>query len=325
MKRILITGANGFVGKALAARLLRDGQVGDPVGGDPVPFDRLTLVDIGFDAPSDDPRVRQVAGSIADSGVLAEALAEGADGVFHLASIPGGAAEANFELGLDVNLRATIDLFERLRRQPVPARLVFTSTIAVYGSPLPALVDDHSPLRPALSYGAQKLAGEILLQDYGRRGWIDGRILRLPGIVARPPAPSGAPSGLLSAFMSDLFWKLAAGEPVTCPVSEGAVAWWMSVGGCVDNLLHAARLAPERAARRRDHTLPVLRLTIADLVDGLAAAFGEDRRGLVTYAPDPKLEAMFGAFPPLDASASEAAGFHHDGSVAALIRNAMAR
>lgn len=319
MRNIVITGANGFVGRALAQRLLTDRRL-DAAGE---ALETLTLVDLGLDGPPADPRVRHVTGSIAEAGVLARALAEGCDGVFHLASIPGGAAERNHELGLNVNLRATLDLLELLRHRftsgSAPIRLVFTSTIAVYGSALPVLVDDATPMRPALSYGAQKLAAEILLQDYSRRGWVDGCILRLPGIVARPPAPNG----LLSAFMSDLFWRLAAGQPFTCPVSERAVAWWMSVGVCVDNLLHAARLAPDRLAVRRDYTLPVLRLTIADLVDGLAGMFGEDRRRLVTYAPDPVLEAGFGAFPPLDASAAEAAGFRHDGDVRALIRRAI--
>jgi nucleoside-diphosphate-sugar epimerase len=211
-------------------------------------------------------------------------------------------------------------MLELLRMQDKPARFVFSSSIAVYGAPLPALVDDATPMNPTLSYGAHKLVDEILIKDYSRRGWLDGRILRLPGVVARPPAPSG----LLSAYMSDIFWRLAEGKQLVCPVSAGAVSWWMSVTCCVDNLLHAAALPAQQAAMRRDFTLPVLRLTMAELVDGLAAEFGTDRRALVRYEPDARLEAGFGSFPPLDASAAEAAGFRHDGSVPALIRNAMA-
>lgn len=314
--RVLITGANGFVGKALIARLLEAGRIRD----DDPPIERLTLADLRFDGPSADARVRQVQGSIGDTSVLADAMAGGVDCLFHLASIPGGAAEKDFALGLHINLEATLQILERLRVQEQPARMVFASTIAVYGPAMPAQVDDTTPLRPGLSYGAHKLVGEILVQDYSRRGWIDGRILRLPGIVARPPAPSG----LLSAFMSDMFWRLAAGEPFVCPVSPQAVAWWMSVGCCVDNLLHAARLTPQQVVRRREYALPVLRLTMAEVVDGLARAYGEDRRQLVSYQPNEQLEAVFGRFPLLDASAAEALGFRHDGSVEALIRNAMA-
>jgi D-erythronate 2-dehydrogenase len=312
---IVITGANGFVGKALVRRLLAQGRL--PSGQ---PLTMLTLADTAFDAPAADPRVRQLEGSIGDHALLRETLHPPADCVFHLASIPGGAAEANYELGLRINLEATLDMLELLRTQARPASFVFSSSIAVYGAPLPSVVDDATPMRPTLSYGAHKLVDEILVTDYSRRGWIDGRILRLPGVVARPPAPSG----LLSAYMSEVFWRLSQGKPFVCPVSEQAVSWWMSVACCVDNLLHAAALAPEYVAARRDFTLPVLRLTMAQLVDGLAREFGEERRALVSYQPDAALEAAFGNYPPLDAGAAEALGFRHDGSVAALIRNALA-
>ena len=181
------------------------------------------------------------------------------------------------------------------------------------------MVDDATLPKPTLSYGAHKLIGEILVADFSRRGWIDGIALRLPGIVARPPEPSG----LLSAFMSDIFWKLTAGEPFTCPVSPKAVAWWMSVRCCVDNLLHAARLTSEQRRSTRAIALPVLRLTIAELVDALARVYGEDRLHLVRYAPNEALEAGFGRYPPLDASTAEALGFRHDGTIQDLIRNAM--
>jgi len=312
--RVLVTGANGFVGKALVARLLEAGVAGRTV-------ESLGLMDIGFADGETDPRVRRFEGSIADDRLLDTVFEQRYDAIFHLASIPGGAAERNFELGLEVNLQGTLALLERCRRQgqtggaaPV---FVFASTIAVYGA-MPDQVDDATPLAPQLSYGAHKLAGEILVKDYSRRGWIDGRILRLPGIVARPPQPNG----LLSAFMSDIFWRLSAGERFTCPVSSQAVAWWMSVGCCVDNFLHAAALAPAQVAARRDYTLPVLRLTIAQLVDGLAEVYGADRRGLIAYEPNEALEAAFGRQPPLDASAAEAIGFRHDGSIGQLIHNA---
>jgi D-erythronate 2-dehydrogenase len=207
-----------------------------------------------------------------------------------------------------------------MRQFAQPSRLVFTSTIAVYGSPLPDFINDATPLRPHLSYGAQKLATEVLLQDYSRRGWIDGRIVRLPGIVARPPQPNG----LLSAFMSDIFWKLEAGEPFTCPVSEQAVAWFMSVGCCVDNLIHAACMDEAVVKPRRDFTLPVLRLSMKELIAGLADRYGADRLQLVTFEPNAELEAGFATQPPMDASAALAVGYQHDTDIQSLIEAATA-
>ncbi len=314
---VLVTGASGFVGQALVRRLLADG-----IGGHAV--DALTLLDMRFDDETPDRRVLRLQGSVADGALLVRAFERPFDVVFHLASVPGGAAEQDFALGLSVNLHATTALLECCRGQAQaqarPPVLVYSSSIAVYGAPLPSLIDDSTPMRPHLSYGAHKLASEVLIHDYSRRGWVDGRILRLPGIVARPPAPSG----LLSAFMSDIFWRLKDGERFACPVSGQAVAWWMSVGCCVDNLLHAASLAQERAAERRDYTLPVLRLSIAEVVDGLAREFGDDRRALVEYRPDERLEQGFGRQPPLDASAAERAGFRHDGDLRRLIVNSLA-
>lgn len=308
--RVLITGAGGFVGRRLVRRLLDEGQ----------PDTTLILLDQRLDEVSADPRVERHVGSIVDGELVSAALAGGVDVVFHLASVPGGLAERTYELGRQVNLDATLALLEQLRGQPRAPIVVFASSIAVYGNLTPSRVDDATLPRPQLSYGAHKLIGEILVSDFSRRGWIDGIALRLPGIVARPPEPSG----LLSAFMSNIFWRLAAGEPFTCPVSPQAVAWWMSADCCVDNLLHAARLTPAQRSAARTIALPVLRLTIAELVDGLARRYGEDRRALVRYEPDEALEAGFGRYPPLDARSAEALGFHHDGSVERLIENAVA-
>ncbi len=315
MTHVVVTGAQGFVGRVLVRRLLEAGL--DAHGPS---LTRLTLMDVAFDEPPQDPRVIQLSGSIADPALRRTAFASPVDAVFHLASLPGGAAEKNYELGRSINLDATLGLLEDLRAQPKPARFVFASTIAVYGDQLPAEVTRSTQPAPALTYGAHKLASEILVADASRRGWIQGCSLRLPGVVARP----GDGAGMMSAFMSQLFWRLREGERITVPVSPQGVAWWISVRACVDNLLRAATVDAAMIAPTACYQMPVLRFTVADLVNALAKRFGEDRRTLVTYAPDPFIEQHFAAYPPLRTPEAEAFGLRHDGTIDNLITNALA-
>lgn len=313
MTHVVVTGAQGFVGQVLVKRLLSEGLGGLRVS-------KLTLMDVAFDTPPVDSRVVQLPGSIADAAVRASAYAYPVDAVFHLASIPGGAAEKNYTPGRSINLDATLGLLEDLRGEARSPRFVFASTVAVYGEQLPATVDEHTLPAPALSYGAHKLMGEALVADASRLGWVQGCSLRLPGVVARP----GDGTGMMSAFMSLLFWRLAAGVPLTVPVSPEGVAWWISVATCVDNLLHAATVDPERFNARRSYQMPVLRLTVSEVVDTLALRFGADRKALVTYAPDPFIERLFATYPPLLTPEAERLGLRHDGSVDQLITRAMA-
>ncbi len=316
MTHVVVTGSEGFIGQVLVRRLLQHGLQGRPLS-------RLTLLDVHFAAPPADARVRQLAGSIADAEVRRAAYAGPVDAVFHLASVPGGAAEKNYELGRSINLLATLGLLEDLRglaaADGTPPRFVFASTVAVYGEHLPAVVDEATLPSPGLSYGAHKLAGEYLVADATRKGWVQGCSLRLPGVVARP----GDGAGLMSAFMSQLFWRLRDGQPLTVPVSPQGVAWWISAGRCVDNLLRAAVVDPGQLDPRRSYQMPVLRLTVAEVVDALAARFGHDRAGLVHYAPDPFIERLFAAYPPLHTPRADALGFANDGNVDQLITRAL--
>jgi nucleoside-diphosphate-sugar epimerase len=312
---ILVTGADGFIGRALVARLLSTGVL--PALGDA--RRQVTLLDQRFSSPVVDARARTVSGDIADRKILRDAIGDGVDCVFHLASIPGGAAESNFELGLKVNLEATVSLLELLRAQPRPARVVFASTIGVYGVPLPEVIDERSVPAPTLSYGAHKLIGEALVTDYSRRGSIDGRSLRLPGIVARPPQSLG----MLSAFMSDLIRALAAGQNFECPVGSEGKAWWMSRTCVVENLLHAASLDAASVKHRRVWLLPVLHASIAEVVGAIARVYGEDASHRVTYRPNASLQAQFANLPPLDCPTSVADGFRHDGTLEALVQRAL--
>jgi nucleoside-diphosphate-sugar epimerase len=316
---VLVTGANGFVGRALAARLAREGRLGDRA------LTRLSLLDLEFGGlPLQDGLVQRHAGDLADADWLEAVLGNTAlDAVFHLASIPGGTAEANYELARQVNLDATLDLLERGRAQVLRGGtaplFVFASSIAVFGA-MPDLVTDDTLPRPAMTYGAQKLAAEVLVDDFGRRGWVDGRSLRLPGVLARPPARTGQ----LSAFLSDIIRELAAGRPFVCPMSAGATTWASSLPNVVDNLLHAALLdVAARPGGRRSFTLPTSRFSMAELVDAIVEVHGRECIGRVRFEPDPMIEQRFGRFPPLDVPAAMAAGFRADASLAELVRLAL--
>ena len=313
--RVLVTGANGFVGAALVRRLLSEGVL---AAGD---VKTLLLLDRRIDAMPEDDRVQAICGDFGAPQTLDEALAEPVDLVFHLASVPGARAEADPDLGDQVNLYGMLALFDRLaqqtkRRSRAP-RVVFASSVAVYGGRLPERVDEHTAAHPTISYGVHKLIGEQLLGDASRRGLLDGRSLRLPGIVARP----GLSAGHGSAFMSAIFRAAQQGQPYTCPVSPSATAWWMSQACCIDNLLHAARLPIEGLGGARVWTPPVLHLTVTAVVDALARRFGEAQ---IDYAPVEAIERLFGCQPPLADSRAAALGFRHDGTVGQLIERALA-
>ncbi len=310
--RVLVTGANGFIGSALVRRLLDKGLNDGPVSA-------LVAADLQLDGLPADARLHAVRGAIDAPSVLEAALARPVDLVFHLASMPGGAAEQAPDAARRVNLDATLRLIELLRDAGRSPRLVFASTVAVYGDPLPEWVDDTTPARPALSYGAHKLAAEILLADASRRGWLRACSLRLPGVVARP----GDGSGLVSAFMSQLLWRLRDGQPLVLPVAAEGTAWWLSLPACLDTLLLAARLDDALLGPSRVVQVPALHLSMQQVIDALARAHGTDRQRLVRFAPRPDVQRLFATYPPLATPAAEALGFRHDGSADALVARAM--
>jgi nucleoside-diphosphate-sugar epimerase len=316
--RVLVTGGGGFIGATLVRLLHARGAIGGRG------IDTLVALDQRF--PSEVaglPGIATIEGDLGDAGVQRAIAQLKPDVCFHLAAVTGGAAEADPSLSRRVNLDATLDLFDTLAgagaaRNGKPPIVVYASTVAVYGSRLPDPVTPSTPTRPPMVYGAHKLACEILLTDFTRRGLLDGRSLRLPGVVARPRAPSG----LVSAFMSEALHALSAGESFECPMGPTATAWWMSARRCAQNLLHAATMDPGSDSQRV-WPLPVLRLSMDEVVRTLSHVFGVDGERLVHYAPQPAVEAIFGRYPVLDDRTSRALGLRDDGTPEALVRRAL--
>jgi nucleoside-diphosphate-sugar epimerase len=306
--RILVTGAGGFIGRALVQRLL------GTLGG--LPVQGLVALDRQL-PPLADARVQRIEGDLADPAVRRAALARPPALVFHLASVPGALAERDPALGRRVNLEGTIALFQALAAAAggPPPRVVFASTVAVYGSLPDEPIDEDRPPQPTLSYGTHKLMMELLLADHSRRGELDAVSLRLPGVVARP---AGA-GGFGSAFMSELFQHLRARRAWTCPVGPDARCWWMSLRCCIDNLLHAAALDSARLPASRVVQLPVLTARVQEVVAAAASAGSI----AVRYAPDAAIEHFFGRLPLLLTPRARALGFVDDGSLAALAERAL--
>lgn len=315
---VLITGAAGFLGSALARRL----SPGSMLGGRAIT--QLTLMDLALEGQAQ-TSVRHCAGDMGDGDWLCTALKEGPpiDVLFHLASIPGGTAEQNYLLARRVNLEATQMLLEHGQQQvasgqPAPV-FVFASSIAVFGQ-MPAVVDDDAPTRAQMTYGTQKRVGELWVEDFSRRGWVDGRAVRIPGVLARPPARTGQ----LSAFLSDLIRELAAGRNVTCPTAPEATTWASSLPCVVEQLLHAASFDVATSDGHRTLTLPTLRFAMAELAQAVGRVYATPAADLVRWAPDARIEALFGRFPPLFTPRAEVAGFRPDTDLDTLARQALA-
>lgn len=307
---MLITGAGGFLGRHLRA------AVTESVGADLICTDLRTP-----HPPHDGERWR--AGDIRDPALRARLFERPVDTVFHLAGVVSGAAEADFELGRAVNLDATLALLEHCRRQAADGgpivRFVYASSIAVFGRPLPTRIDDHTCPRPTLSYGAHKFACETLIDDYSRRGLLDGRALRLSGVVVRPPLPNGA----LSGFNSDLFREPLAGHDYRCPLDPHATLWLCSLRHTITNLLRIAQADGAAIGPRRALTAPALAVSIAQVVEAIGRADpAAASRIRFADSPDPALAAQFGMWPPDRCFArAEALGLTVDTDADAIVRD----
>lgn len=312
---VLITGGAGFLGLQLARLLLQRGTLN--LDGKAVAFERLTLLDVVAPQGLDDARVRVVTGDLSDPAVLRQAIDTDTGAVFHLAAVVSGQAEADFDLGMRVNLDASRALLETCRELGHKPRVLFTSSVAVYGGELPPVVQDDTALNPQSSYGVQKAIGELLLSDYSRRGFVDGRVLRLPTISVRP----GKPNAAASSFASGIIREPLSGIAANCPVAPQTPLWLLSPRAAVAALVNGIELAGERLGNRRVVNLPGLSVTAAGMVDALRRVAGDAVADLVTWEREERVEKIVGTWPAAwNAERARALGFESDASFDEVIR-----
>jgi nucleoside-diphosphate-sugar epimerase len=312
---ILITGAAGMIGRKLTARLVKDGGLNGQT------IDRLTLIDVvapekpaGFSGA-----VELSTSDLSAPDAATKAVANRPDVVFHLAGVVSGEAETDFEKGYRVNLDGTRALLEAIRTAGggYKPKLVFTSSIAVFGAPFPQAIPDDFHLTPLTSYGTQKAICELLLADYTRRGILEGVGLRLPSIVVRPGKPNKAASG----FFSGIIREPLAGQEASLPVADSVLHWHASPRSAVGFLIHAAGLARAQLSGRINLTMPGVCCTVAEQIAALKRVAGDKVAARIRRAPDALVERIVAGWPRrFDARRSVALGFTVEAAFDDIIR-----
>ncbi|MBU8537574.1 D-erythronate dehydrogenase [Falsiroseomonas tokyonensis] len=286
--QVTILGGGGFLGRRLAARLAADGAVGGK------PISALTLFDLHQPAPLEAPfPVTCLAGDVADAADLARAIPPGTGLVVHLAAVVSAAAEADYDLGIRVNIAGTQALIDVCRKLPHPPRVVFTSSVASFDGGQGAMVPDEARQLPTNSYGAQKAIGELLLADATRRGFLDVVSIRLPTVMVRP----GRPNRAASSFVSAVLREPLLGLPANYPVAEDFRVWVCSPRRAVEWLAHAAGMDSAALGRDRGINPPGLSASIAEMLAALEEVAGPEARALAKRVPDAEVEAIVAGWP----------------------------
>ena len=314
--KVLITGGAGFLGQRLARELLKRGEIGG-ADGKREPISELVLLDVVKGADLGDARVASLVGDIAERSVLENAIDTDTAAIFHLAAIVSGQAEADFDLGMRINLDASRLLLEVCRARGHRPRVVFTSSVAVYGGDLPDVVQDDTALNPQSSYGTQKAIAELLLSDYTRRGFVDGRVLRLPTISVRP----GKPNAAASSFASGIVREPLNGEPAVCPVPGETKLWLLSPRGAIEALIAGYELDGAALGNRRVVNLPGISVSVNDMVEALREVAGEEAVARIRWETDERVVKIVGSWPgSWNTERAESLGLKDDESFADVIR-----
>ena len=310
---VLIIGAAGMLGRKLFARLSAapclDGQR----------VERCTLCDaVAVPTPPDSPVTSQsIVGDLSQPGVADQLLAQRPDVIFHLAAVVSGEAEQDFDKGYHINLDGTRQLLEAARRAGNVPRLIFASSIAVYGRPFPEPIPDDYHLTPLTSYGTQKAICELLISDYTRKGMIDGLALRLPTICVRPGKPNAAASG----FFSSIIREPLAGQTAILPVDDDVLHWHASPRAAVEYFLHASTLTASQLGPHRSLTMPGIAVTVGEQIAALERVAGPQFSQRIVRQPDPFVQAIVAGWPRrFNADRATALGFRCEASFDDIIR-----
>ena len=296
-----------MIGRKLTERLAKDGGL-----------DELLLHDVVAPAPSQAPfKVRTIASDLSSPGEADKLVASKPDLIFHLAAIVSGEAEADFDKGYRINLDGTRLLFEAVRKAAYKPRLVFTSSIAVFGAPFPDAIGDEFLNAPLTSYGTQKAIDELLLADYSRRGFFDGIGLRLPTICVRPGKPNKAASG----FFSGIIREPLAGQEAVLPVPKSVRHWFASPRAAIGFLLHAAKLDTTQLGARRSLSMPGVSATVGEQIEALRRIAGDSVVRRIREEPDATIMRIVEGWPRnFDTKRASALGFRADASFDDIIR-----
>jgi len=307
MRRALIIGAAGMIGRKLTERLVKEGGL-----------DELLLHDVVAPTPPQASfKVRTMVSDVSSPGEADKLVASRPGLIFHLAAIVSGEAEADFEKGYRINLDGTRLLFEAIRKAAYRPRVVFTSSIAVFGAPFPEAIGDEFLNAPLTSYGTQKAIDELLLADYSRRGFFDGIGLRLPTICVRPGKPNKAASG----FFSGIIREPLAGQEAVLPVPKSVRHWFASPRAAIEFLLHAAKLDTAQLGARRSLNMPGVTATVGEQIEALRRVAGEAAARRIREEPDATIMKIVEGWPRnFDAKRASALGFRADASFDDIIR-----
>lgn len=292
--KIVITGGVGFLGQRLARTLLQRGKLVGPTGAEES-IETVVVLDTVRPEPAitTDARLQVATGDITDRATLAQVIDARTTSVFHFAAVVSAAAEADFDLGMRINLHGTLAVLEACRALPHPPRLVFTSSIASFGGPLPDVVDDTTPQTPQTSYGAQKAIGELLVSDYSRKGFVDGRAVRLPTIVVRPGTPNRAASSFASSIIREPLTDLEA----VCPVTPETRLAILSPRQAVEAFVRAHDLPTTAWGHTRSLIVPGLSVQVSEMVAALQRAAGEQAVQRIRWQPDADIQRIISGWP----------------------------